>query len=315
MGAWQVPSGVPDAVLGRTNRAYPAIWISLAAPQAATSEGWRDRLVTSALEAQTVIDISKGPALWGGALRQLDLGEAAQIMTIGGLDAERATDARHARDLVEAHLIETLSAIGRDHLEFYFFQVRGSLKSYQTEGALEALEMARQEGHVRHVGLCCDGPASEIGAIWQAHDAFDAVLTPRNHYSASSYGALIPLAKERRVGMVTSKPLNWGYGMPFVNLPIQWKVSDLDRTLNPSALGQAAIQDLARDNPVLVGVRTAEEIGWAMAAPETTKPDGFEEILATYRTAWDSEEEWKLLSRSQDPIARKAAERRRLDRV
>lgn len=115
--------------------------------------------------------------------------------------------------------------------------------------------------------------------------------------------------------MVTSKPLNWGYGMPFVNLPTQWKVSDLDRTLNPSALGQAAIQDLARDNPVLVGVRTAEEIGWAMAAPETTKPDGFEEILATYRTAWDSEEEWKLLSRSQDPIARKAAERRRLDRV
>ncbi len=305
-GSWQVPSDVPLGVLGRTNQSFPPIWISLAAPQTAPEEGWRDRLVSAAIEANTVIDISKGPVLWGGAMR----GTEAKLMTLGGAEIERATDEKHARDLVEAHLIETLSAIGREHLDFYFFQMRRALEEFQINGALAALELAKQEGHVRFVGLCCDGPSLAVLGSWQFHDAFDVLLVPRNHYDAEAYETLAPMANERRVGIVTSKPLNWGYGMPFVKLPTQWKLRNLTPSLYGMSLAQAVIADLSREGTVLVGVRTPEEIEQAVRAHGLSLPDGLSAMIETYREAWDSDAEWELLMRDNDPIVRKAAERR-----
>jgi aryl-alcohol dehydrogenase-like predicted oxidoreductase len=297
---------VPLGVLGRTNAVFPPVWISLAAPQTAFVEGWRERLVSAALDAKTVIDVSKGPALWGGAMR----GTEALLMSIGGTEIESATDEQHASDLVQAHLIETLSAVGRDYLDFYFLQVRRALEEFQINGALQALEMARQEGHIRHVGLCCDGSSLAVLGMWQFHDAFDVLLVPRNHLCHESYDTLAPLAQERRVGVITSRPLNWGHGMPFVKLPTQWKLRNLTKSFYGLSLAQAAIADLAKDSVVLVGVRTVEEIEMAVAAPGLPLPDGLDAMFETYREAWESDAEWELLLTDNDPIARKAAERR-----
>lgn len=297
---------MPLESLGRTNRVFPPVWVSLAAPQREFQEGWLERLVDAAVEAQTVIDISRGPALWGGAMR----GTEAMVMSLGGLDIERATDEKHASDLVQAHLIQTLSAFGREYLDLYFLQIRRALEEYQINGALEALEMARQEGHIRHIGICCDGPALAILGLWQFHDAFEVLLVPRNHYDQEAYTTLEPLARERRVGVVTSKALNWGYEMPFVKLPTQWKLRNLTQSFYGMTLAQAAIADLAKDYPVLVGVRSPEEVRLAVEAPSLELPEGLDAMIGTYRDAWDNDEEWKLLLNDPDPIVRKAAERR-----
>jgi aryl-alcohol dehydrogenase-like predicted oxidoreductase len=115
----------------------------------------------------------------------------------GGFELENAADAKNASDLMQAHLIETLSAVGREYLDFYFLRVRSPLEEFQVDGALEALEMARQEGHIRFIGLSSEGQ-SHLPALglWQFHDAFDTVLlTP-------SQESLAKLAQERRVGVV-----------------------------------------------------------------------------------------------------------------
>ncbi|MBS1720147.1 MAG: hypothetical protein JST35_06855 [Armatimonadetes bacterium] len=293
--------------LGRTNRAFPPIWLSPAAPQFAPKEGWRESLIEACVELGTVIDISKGPALWGSLLSN----NAAHLMTLGGHEIENAVDDSHAANLIEANLIETLSAVGRDCLDFYFLQVRRRLEEFQINGALEALESARQEGHIKHLGLCVDGPALAILGVWQFHDAFDVVLIPRNHQESTDYEALAPLARERRVGIVTSKPLNWGYGMPFVRIPVPLKVALLSQGASPEALASSVLADLAKDHPVVVAVRSAEEARTAFAAPQQPMCPAFDEMIQSYRNSWNSDEEWDLLLRDPDPIVRKAAERRK----
>jgi len=281
---------------------FPRIWISLSAPQSVPEEGWRDRLVHSALEAGTVIDISKGPALWGGAMRGTD----AALMSLGGTDIERAVDAQHAQDLLEAHLIETLSAIGREHLDFYFLQVRHKLSSWQIEGAAKALELAHRDGHVRNVGLCCDGDPLASVAVWNAVEVANALLVPRSHADEAAYNDLkAALSQESKLQtVVTSKALNWGYGMPFVNLPVERS------GLDPMRIAQAVVADLAKENTVLVAARTPEEVRAAMEAPNLPQIPEFDTVIESYKEAWEQDEPWEELRRSADPISRKAAERR-----
>jgi aryl-alcohol dehydrogenase-like predicted oxidoreductase len=153
-----------------------------------------EELVRGALSANTVIDISSSPALWGGFMRGTD----AIVMTVGASDLERAMDEAHAHDLVQAHLIETLCSIGRGHIDFYFLPLRTSLAESQLSGALIALEEARQEGHVRFTGIAVQHPSAAMG-ILQFHDAFEAVLLEQ----PSSPVRL--LAQSRRMAIVTRR--------------------------------------------------------------------------------------------------------------
>lgn len=149
--------------------------------------------VASAMAEKTVIDISANPALWGGQMRGTD----ALLMTRGGMEIERAPDEKAACDLIQAHLIETLSAIGREHIDFYFLQVRRALEEFQINGALQALENAKQEGHIRFLGLAAEGPGLAVQSVWQFRDAFEVLLLK------SPDSGLEGLAIERRVGIVT----------------------------------------------------------------------------------------------------------------
>lgn len=293
-------------LLGRTNEAFSPIWLSLAAPQEASTSGWLDQLVAAAVEAGTVLDVSKGPALWGGALR----GSNARLMTLGGTDVEYAVDTDHATNLVQAHLLQTLSAIGRETIDLYFLQVRRKLEDFQFQGALQALELAKQDGHIGHVGLCCDGPPLAVLAQWQLADSFEVLLVPRNHFDDVAYKTLVPLARERRVGIVTSKPLNWGFGLPFMRIPIDPQEWPDRLLLTDDRLAQAAMKDLSAENPILVVARTPEQIRVAVAASGSQDLADFDSILLAYKDAWRSDEAWRALHTDPDPIVRKAIERR-----
>lgn len=125
-------------------------------------------------------------------------GTEAIVSCLSSSALETATDSTHAVDLVHAHLIEVLSCLGREHLDFYFLRIRRMVEEFQLAGALEAMELARQEGHIRFLGLACDGPPLATLSVWQFHDAFDAVLIP----SAEAGKTLVPLARERRAGVL-----------------------------------------------------------------------------------------------------------------
>lgn len=284
-------------LLGRTNRAFPSVWLSLSLPDRPDAY---DDLIAAALASGAPIDVTSQPGLWGGRMR----GTEAILSCVSSSHFENAHDESHATDLVQAHLIETLSCIGREYFDFYFLRVRRGVEEYQISGALQAMELARQEGHIRYLGICCDGPSLATMGVWQFHDAFDVLLVPRNHYDSEPYDTLAPMARERRVGIVTSRPLNWGYGLPFAALPASL-ASDVDPTLAPAVIGA-----FAQDHPVMVGVRSAEEVRLAIEAPSLAPGEGLREALQPYLEGFDSEEEWADLLLSQRANLRAAAQRR-----
>ena len=281
-------------LLGRTNRAFPSVWLSLSIPDRPDAH---DDLVSAALATGAPIDVTSQPALWGGRMR----GTEATLSCISNSHYEHATDEAHAADLLQAHLIETLSCIGREYFDFYFLRVRRAVEEYQLSGVLQAMEMARQEGHIRYLGICCDGPSLATLGVWQFHDAFDVLLVPRNHYDSEPYETLAPLARERRVGIVTSQPLNWGYGLPFLATA---------EGVDVPALAQSVVGDLARSHPVMVPVRSSDEVRRAVEAPHLPPREDLGEVLQPYLEAFDSEEEWTNLLLSPRTDVRTAAQRR-----
>lgn len=292
-----------EALLGRTNRAFPAVWLSLSLPHEGGEEPI-DALVAAARAANVPLDISGNPALWGGRMRGDDSLFLTQISTAG---YERAADDRHAGDLIQAHLIETLSAIGREWIDVYFLRVRRAVDEAQLSGALEAMELARQEGHIRYLGIVCDGSSLATLGMWQFHDAFDLLLVPRNHHDDEAYRTLAPMARERRVGIVTSRPLNWGWGLPFTALETDPSLSRMSVPRKEGAnLAQAAVGDLAREHPVLVGVRTPEEVAQALSAPDVTMPD-LRERLTPLRERFEAETTWMELDEPWLGAARRRA--------
>ncbi len=291
---------MPSAIFGRTNVAFPPVWLSLSAPHT-PYDGWLEELAEAALEGNCPIDVSGQPGLWGGALR----GREATLMTIGDGGISKATDDAHAGNLLMAHLIESLSAVGRETLDFYFLRIRGRLQEYQISGALAALEIARQEGHIRFLGLCCDGSSFATLASWQLHDAFEALLVQRNHYDDSAFKQLKEIAFERRVGIVTSRPLNWGYGIPFTALP--------GMPAEPGLEGDV-IASLAQEHPVLVGVRTPEEARFAVSTGLRQPSVGLSERLDACRSAFETDSHWEQASQDHRLWVRQAAERRRASR-
>jgi hypothetical protein len=183
-------------VLGRTNVEYPKVWASLGV----SGENTPEELVSAVRELRIPIDISSQPALWGGFLR----GGEDVLVQRGTTHYERANSQDHATDLMQAHMIEVLSSIGREMIDFYFLRVRRAVEEFQINGVMAALEFAKQEGHIRHIGLLADGPSLAVQSVWQFHDAFEVVLLPSQ--PEQELKALIGLAQQRRVGIVQVTP-------------------------------------------------------------------------------------------------------------
>ena len=181
-----------SSVTGRHDKLLPATWLRLIAPGHENAD--LAALVRAAIAAETVIDISSNAALWGGYLRAT----CATLMTVGPLDLATSVDEQQVHDLVLAHLIETLSAIGREYIDFYFLWVDRPLKEFQISGALIALQEAKEEGNIRIVGIAAhDILASQT--ILHFHQGFESLLLPKEETS----GALRALARGRNMAIVT----------------------------------------------------------------------------------------------------------------
>jgi len=149
-------------------------------------------MTAEAIHAKVPLEVSRNTVYWSQFFR----GDTeATLMQIGTGELEWAVDSKHAADLVQAHILQTLSAIGREWVDFYFLRSRRALEEFQLSGAFEALESARREGHIRFLGLYADGPAQATIANWQFHDAFEVLCTEPNE-------TLEAMAHDRRVGVL-----------------------------------------------------------------------------------------------------------------
>ena len=177
-----------SGVFGRTNLTLPNTWLRLVGPYDDVAS-----LVNAAVAANTVIDISTNPALWGAHMR----GTNARLMTVGPVGLSLANDSQQAHDFLLAHLVETLSSIGREYIDFYYLKVDADLNNAQIEGALAALEDARQQNNIRFSGIA---PTIKSAVnVLRDHDAFEAMLIDSTNHSLNEF---VELAKSRRMGIV-----------------------------------------------------------------------------------------------------------------
>ena len=190
--------------LGRTNETYPPVWLRLEMPALPEQDSVAE-MVGAAVASGCPLDVSVGTSIWGPHL----VAHQPVLLARSTFEIEHAQDRNHAFDLVSAHLIMTLSSLTRPMLDFYCLRVRRAVEEFQLDGALEALETARQDGLVRMVGFAPQGSSLAAMSLWQFHDAFDIVLVPSS--DAVTAETLVPLAQSRRVGVV------WDGGEPRVD--------------------------------------------------------------------------------------------------
>jgi hypothetical protein len=221
-----------------------------------------DALLEAASEANVPIDITSQPSLWGARIRP----DNRFLTYVSSSHFENSVDEAHAANLVQADLIQTLSAIGHETIDIYFLRIRRAIEEFQINGILEALESARQEGHIRFIGLCCDGGPFAALSLWQFHDAFDVLQVPQNPFDHDAYDQLTPLARERRVGVVSSKTLDWLGDRPF-ETPTRAE----ERTTAISYLTR-----LSSHHPILATVRSADEILAALSVDPSCPLSPFE---------------------------------------
>ncbi len=190
---------VQKRLLGRTNRRVFPLWVrGILHPEEPTSAqvaSFFERLLSLGVE---VFDITPSHGVWGRHLREhqppLQVALAAPPHLL--LYAPDSTRAVHA---VQAHLIEVLCAIGRERCDYYFLNLVHLPSEAQLSGALEALELARQDGQIGTIGLAGYGDPLRTLAIWRTHDAFEVALLPNQ---PDTLQMLLPEARARRVGVV-----------------------------------------------------------------------------------------------------------------
>jgi aryl-alcohol dehydrogenase-like predicted oxidoreductase len=194
-----------QVLLGRTNRYVFPIWARGRLTGDGTVEERAERLTRALLQSPIeTLDISPAPAVWGRFLReqaiQLQIAVAAPTNLL-----LQAPDARIAANLVQSHIIETLCAVGRTHIDYYFLSLHEIPNETQLSGALEALELARQEGQIGAIGLAAYGKPLAILALWRTRDAFEVALLPDE---AERLQTLLPEAHARRAGVVVLSEAN-----------------------------------------------------------------------------------------------------------
>jgi len=200
-------------------------------------------MLEAAASAKVPLDITSQPGLWGGRLREED----AFFTFVGSSDFAGAPTRTEAANCLEADVIQVLSSIGREVLDVYFLRVRGPVQEFRVEGALEALEAARQEGHIRFVGLCCDGDPAAAMSLWQFHDAFELVMASSSLTDHRAFDALAAHARRQRVGVLTARSME-GLG---------------EGPLQESVLNSLRKADA--EHPALIPVRSARDIELALS--------------------------------------------------
>lgn len=230
-----------NILFGRTGRVVPNVWLGLIPTG---SEEGNQALVQKALEAKTILDVTRAPALWGNHLRGVQVPLSLAI----GQELRHNASPEAARTYLEGELLQTFSQIGGTQIDFVALACTGPMPENVVDAALQVLEETRQEGHIRHYGLWSAGHPMSTLALWQFHDAFEFVVVANNPPKSQGFEMLSSMAEARRVGVLSHEVLAW----------------NLDEVTDEVAT--QSIQRARESGPVLVGVKSPHEVQIATSA-------------------------------------------------
>ena len=176
-------------VFGRTNLPIPRGWYRVLT-------GETD---IACIPLGAVVDVSAAGPTLGHLLR---LRADVLLAVFSGFELEHAPSESRAADLTTALILQHISSSCRSKVDFFMLQIRRTLRDDQLNGAISALEEARQEGLIGHIGLSIDGPLYAVLPTWILHDAFDLCLVNSTGATSAEVEAVVALAAQRRVAVV-----------------------------------------------------------------------------------------------------------------
>ncbi|MFM9873132.1 MAG: hypothetical protein ACKVQS_06665 [Fimbriimonadaceae bacterium] len=185
-------------VLGRTNRVWADEWWRLI--------GFRDlEHLGSALRENSRPVLADGsPSIWANELR--GAGCDWLVTNSGGCEFGRSEE--DAAGKMMGEIVQAVSCSPDGNVAIWFLTVAKPWEEYQINGALAALDSAREEGLVRHLGLHVAEGAMAVASLWRFHDAFDVVLCR----PGDELDGVVATARERRVGVVQDGGEGLGIG-------------------------------------------------------------------------------------------------------
>jgi len=122
---------------------------------------------------------------------------------------------KRTRKEAAEELERSLDRIGVDHIDLYQFHGLDEMNdleiAFGSEGALQAMLVAREEGVIDYIGITCHRPPTILEALKKFD--LDTVLLPvnfvirRNRQLENDYEPVLKLAKERNMGVIAMKAL------------------------------------------------------------------------------------------------------------
>jgi predicted aldo/keto reductase-like oxidoreductase len=116
------------------------------------------------------------------------------------------------REGVEKHLNLSLQRLNVKYIDLYQFHGISNEASLDMvlapDGPMAAVEKARDEGLVKHIGITSH--QIDIAKEAVASDRFETIMFPFNFVTSDAADELIPLAKKHDVGFIAMKPLAGG---------------------------------------------------------------------------------------------------------
>jgi len=168
------------------------------------------------------------------------------------------------------------------------------------DGAVAAMVKAKQMGKIRHIGLSGHKPPLVKKAL--SYFPFATIQIPCNFMETESLPGLIPLAKERRVGVIAMKPVgggnireitlnfrfifNQGVDVAIPGMDAERQVSENAAALNDlSPLGEAEVALLQKEKDRLGG-SFCRRCEYCMPCPQGL-PISFLHVLKNYYFLYD----------------------------
>lgn len=214
--------------------------------------------------------------LWAAELRDAK----CDWVVCGGEKISNTQNQEQAMYHMTGEIISAVAGSPDRFVSIYFLSVARAWEEHQINGALAALQSAKEEGLIGSICLHVAGSALGVASLWRFYNAFDVVLVRRNPGTEQDYLRIAMTALDRRVGVVQESIFDWGAGVPFFAMPnTGWK------------LGAALLADRLRVNPVLLGVMSVDEMEMAIQAMRDSPKLGID--LESLWQAYKNPDSWR----------------------
>jgi aryl-alcohol dehydrogenase-like predicted oxidoreductase len=211
------PTALPTRLLGQTELRVTIFGLGGASSKTPLQNGPRETAVALVERAVDLgVNYFDTASTYGNGLSESAMGEVAKRRRKEMILASK-TDQRDY-DGAMRELEESLKRLQTDHLDVWLMH-RASLADRDTvpffseNGAQKALQKARDEKMVRHVGVS-GHHRSEVLADWLQRYPFEVLLATVNavdkHHEDSFIKNLLPVAEQKKVGVIAMKVPAYG---------------------------------------------------------------------------------------------------------